>query len=86
MTTKNKLREFIFGTDTSAGRTFDIILIFAIILCVFTNAGKIIASVIMLMGYLIIAVPTGVIMGEFTRAMAGTKKCKKLQQLYKRTC
>ncbi len=40
-----------------------------------TNAGKVIASVIMLVGYSIIAVPTGVISVEFARTMATLHKC-----------
>ena len=46
-----------------------------------TTLGKIIASVIMVMGYGIIAVPTGIVTAEYTNAMHNPKKKKQ-----KRAC
>ncbi|MBW6459775.1 MAG: potassium channel family protein [Bacteroidales bacterium] len=117
---KTTLHEVIFGTETPAGRAFDVILMISISLSVLvviigaimylvegpdngyrnipesiywtivtlttvgygdispqTGLGKVIASMVMIIGYGIIAIPTGIISAEISRARINrVKRCR----------
>jgi hypothetical protein len=52
----------IFEADTAPGKAFDIALLVCILLSIVS--GKALASLVMILGYWIIAVPTGIVTVE----------------------
>jgi len=77
---KKKLYEIIFEADTRKGKAFDLTIILLILLSVrlvlldispATGFGQFLASIVMIMGYAIIAVPTGIVTSEMMRMPAG---------------
>jgi ribosomal protein L40E len=68
--TRARLHEIIFEADTRADRWFDLVLIWSILISV--------AAVVMVMGYAIFAVPTGIVASEFTRSgrRVSTQVCR----------